>query len=58
VHGRDDGITFFGKNNSWGQRTPQTSADASCRSDTAHLWEVRSNRWFFPIPSRVSMPVP
>lgn len=29
LHGRDDGITFFGKNNSWGQRKPQTAADDS-----------------------------
>ena len=29
VHGRDDGVTFFGKNNVWGQIKPQTQADDS-----------------------------
>lgn len=29
LHGRDDGVTFFGKNNAWGQRRPQTAADDS-----------------------------
>lgn len=29
LHGRDDGITFFGTNNTWGQFRPQTPADDS-----------------------------
>jgi len=56
LHGRDDGITFFGVNKTWGQLRPQTAADDSWDLITAIYPKANPVRMIYRHPCPDDIP--